>query len=176
MYQLWQNLPYELKERAQWCVAGTTKQPLTVDTKGALHAASVTAPSTWMTYELASAVGDFHKMDVGYVLHESDPFSCIDFDIKDDTTREEWDFANKAIHTFDSYTERSRSGRGFHTWVKGKIGRGVRKSGIEIYSQERFIICTGNIVLHKPIEERESALFSLAKWLKPTINGHLVEL
>jgi hypothetical protein len=176
MSQLWANLPWELRERAQWCIAGLSKQPLSINQQGALVNASVTEPSSWLTFDTAANIAFGRGLGIGYILHEDDDYSCIDFDIKDDTPRDVWYWMSETMSRFDSYTEHSRSGRGFHVWVKGKIGRGVRKLGVEIYSQERFIICTGNVVKQKPIEHYGDKLLALAKALKPTINGHDVEL
>src|SRR5690606_12407889 len=65
---------------------------------------------------------------------------------------------NLIVNTFDSFTEYSRSGKGMHVWVEGKIGRGVKRDDVEIYSQERFIICTGNTARARPIVEHQKLL------------------
>ncbi|MDE2317292.1 MAG: hypothetical protein KGK06_12870, partial [Xanthomonadaceae bacterium] len=71
----------------------------------------------------------------------------MDLDVKDETPPEVLARFQKIIETFDSYTERSTSGRGYHIWLKGDIGAGRRRDGVEVYSQERFIVCTGNVHL-----------------------------
>lgn len=40
----------------------------------------------------------------------------------------------------------SASGKGAHTWVYADVGKGRKAKGMEIYSTERFIICTGNAI------------------------------
>ncbi|HEY2417991.1 MAG TPA: hypothetical protein VGH84_08725, partial [Steroidobacteraceae bacterium] len=48
-------------------------------------------------------------------------------------------------------------------WVRGKIGEGRKRGGVEIYSQERFIACTGRS-LHVeplPIAERQALLSNM---------------
>lgn len=149
-------LPIELQERKQWVVAGADKRPYFWN--GGLVAASVIDPSTWMSYEDACSLASFKGLSVGYVLSKDDPFVCIDFDIRDcdkldknsmvypqemwtpEVVIKQQDFI---INSIDSYKELSVSRKGIHVWVKGESGPGARRGGVEVYSQERFIICTG---------------------------------
>jgi len=150
----WNNLPSELRERKQWAVAALDKSPLTA----AGRSASSTDPTTWGSFEEISRAANERGLRIGYMLHESDPFTCIDLDVKDTTSDHVLSGYHWAIREFDSYTETSTSGSGFHIWVKGNIGSGARREGVEIYSQERFIICTGNVINNKPIEDRPEIL------------------
>jgi len=147
-------LPAELRERAQWCVAGHDKRPLTADGR----AASSTDPSTWTDFETACRAAVASGLGVGFMLYADDPFTCIDLDVKETTSEQVLAGYNWLIRESDSYTERSRSGRGTHIWFRGNIGKGARREGVEIYSQERFIICTGNVVNNKGIEDRPEIL------------------
>lgn len=116
-------------------------------------------------------------LDVGFVLHADDGFSCIDLDVKDAETHpgkpEVWTSADdfqrfvSIINTFGSYTERSRSGKGIHVWVRGNIGRGFRRDGVEVYSQERYIICTGDVYIDQPILERGEILQNMVARMRP---------
>jgi hypothetical protein len=189
------RLPAELKRLRQWCVAGASKAPLTAE----LFNASVTQPSQWMDYDAALAIATANVqlttthvvkkpgkvdrivsqvgLDIGFVLHETDPYSCIDLDVKDAqncpnepdlwTTPEQYDLFYRVMLGFDSYSEASRSGKGLHVWVRGKIGKGVRRDGIEIYSQERFLICTGNVVQDSPIRDCQEKLLNMATQMQP---------
>lgn len=162
-----QRLPEEMRWARQWFVAGPDKSPYTAGKNG-LFRASVTSPAHYMDFETACSwarqVGGY----VGYVLHEQDPYTCIDLDVKDSDNcpghPEQWtDQATlnrywAIVQGLQSYTELSRSGKGIHIWVRGKIGVGRRHKGIEIYSQERFIICTGNVLLDLPIVDRQEML------------------
>jgi hypothetical protein len=180
----WLQIPWELRERDQWTIAAPPgmisakgKEPLTLDDNGRLQLASSTQPGSWMSFEKAATYAHAHGLHVGYMLHEEDPFTCIDFDVKDAanapdkpeswTTREEMETYYSYLRSFDTYTEWSASGKGFHAWVRGKIGPGVHRRGVEVYSQERFIITTGDIVNSKPIEERELMIQSFAEFLRP---------
>lgn len=173
----WARLPAELKYLRQWCVAGANKAPLSVGPDGKLFNASVTQPSQWMDFDTAAQVAFSNGYDIGFVLHESDPYSCIDLDVKDAqncpdkpelwTTPEQYDLFYRIMQGFDSYAEASRSGKGLHIWVRGNIGKGVRRDGVEIYSQERFIICTGNIVQDKPVRDCQPMLLNMASQMRP---------
>ena len=160
---LWANIPEELKERAQWVVADKNKTPYQCNG----CKASPTDPSTWTDFNTACAYAKQHLFNIGYVLSANDPFTCIDLDIKTDTPQEQCDRASSIIKTFNSYTEYSQSGKGFHIWVYGNIGKGLRRDNVEIYSQERFIICTGNTFKSEPINERSELLNNMAMQLSP---------
>jgi hypothetical protein len=82
-------------------------------------------------------------------------------DVKDGTTPDALKRYLSIVEQFDSYTEYSLSGRGFHVWVKGKIGDGKRRDGVEVYSQARFMICTGNVVRDRPIVEGQGLLSNM---------------
>jgi len=189
----WANLPRELKERAQWCIAAPAgmfsekgKEPLTLRSDGTFTFASVVEPGTWMSFDEAAHIASLQGFHIGYVLTSDDPYSCIDFDIKDAsnapgkenlwTTREEYEYYLDSIRRFDTYTEYSASGKGFHVWARGKIGRGVRGYGVEIYSQERFIISTGVVTNNKPIEFREAQLLSFADQIRPRSSANEIIL
>lgn len=180
----WAQIPLDLRERNQWCVAAGAgmyspkgKEPLGVNDAGRFFLASSTQPGTWMSFEKATNAARAYGLHVGYMLTEDDPFTCIDFDVKDAanapdkpetwTTREEMEVYYSYLRQFDTYTEWSASAKGFHAWVRGNIGRGARRRGIEVYSQERFIITTGDVVSAKPIEHRESMIEGFAEFLRP---------
>lgn len=163
--------------------------------KGKVVNISVTAPGQWMTFEDAVALADANTdtvttwtnpqgvlitqtgYTVGYILNAGDPFSCVDLDVKDVTTHPEepdkWTSPNdferymSIVKHLDSYTERSKSGKGLHIWVRGKIGKGFRRDGVEIYSQERFIISTGDAYVTKGIEQREPLLQNMVHQMRP---------
>jgi len=152
------RLPQALRELPQWCVAGPDKSPLM--TNG--QRANVKDPASWTDFDSACRAAEADGRHVGFVLTASDPFTCIDLDVKDHTPAKHIERFDKIVTTFDSYAERSRSGLGLHVWVEGNIGRGRRsRDGVEVYSQERFIICTGNVVRDRPIVGRPELLDTL---------------
>ena len=169
-----ERLPPELKYVSQWCVAAPDKSPYST----AGHRASVIDPSQWTDFYSACMVAQQwgEGSGIGFVLEESDGFACIDLDVKDVTdypdnpekwtTEAELERYRKIIGAFDSYTERSRSGKGFHIWVRGVVGAGARRQGVEVYSQQRFIICTGNVVVDKGVETRQEMLDLLVQEIR----------
>jgi hypothetical protein len=191
----WGQLPSDLKDYPQWAVAGASKAPMAQGPSGGLRLVSVQEPSTWMTFEQAASIAWANKdtvtthvtnegvtvrqtgLDIGYILNAADPYTCIDLDVKDAETTpnhpEKWTTADdfqryvSIVERFDSYTERSKSGKGLHIWVRGNIGKGFRRDGIEIYSQERFIISTGDVWVPRPISDREFLLSNMIHQMRP---------
>lgn len=164
---LWASIPQGLRERPQWCLADPDKRPKAADGSYA----SSTNPATWTDFDAACAAASQRGWHVGYMLHEDDPYTCIDLDIKSDAPPDFIQHCKDIIATFDSYTEHSLSGIGYHIWVEGDIGAGRKGGGCEIYSKERFIVCTGNVVNQKPIEDRDH----LAKQYADMIGGKETE-
>ncbi|MFW0776223.1 MAG: hypothetical protein ACN2B6_00695, partial [Rickettsiales bacterium] len=82
----------------------------------------------------------------GFVMVDGDGFTCIDLDIKDfspvDLTRRHYEL----VKGLDTYTEVSQSGCGLHLWLRGEIDGAIKTPEMEVYSRERFIICTGHIL------------------------------
>jgi hypothetical protein len=172
----WGRLPVELRERPQWLLAGPNehgelKVPTSVDTSGRLCAGSSTDESTWLDFDYAAECAAEHGYGLGYVLSASDPFTCVDLDVKDAqnapnnpekwTTPEQWARYHSIVSALASYTEFSQSGKGVHVWCRGKIGDGRKRDGIEVYSQARFIACTGNAMHAVPIADRQDMLLHM---------------
>lgn len=168
-------IPLELTNLNQWCVAGADKKPR----DKYLNKASVTDPRTWMSWREAYdlCVSD-PRLAPGFVLTSADPYACIDLDVKDAencpdepekwTTPEQYSLYFQIMKGYNSYTETSRSGKGLHIWVRGNIGAGRRRDGVEIYSQDRFIICTGQIVNNQPIQDRQLMLANMVSQMPAT--------
>lgn len=179
--QQWERIPEELRYRGQWCIAGPDKSPFTVQG----HRASVTTPGTWTDWYSAAVTAAQWGAGVGFVLHEDDEFTCIDLDVKDadnepdpakHTPQAQLDRYWRIVQAFDSYTELSRSGKGLHIWIKGKVGAGCKRDGVEVYSQQRFIICTGNVLVDKPVENRQQLLETLVADIRRATNDAQIEL
>lgn len=155
-----------MQDRPQWALASPTeKRPRT--TSGA--PADSTDPTTWTDFETACRAAAERGWQVGYMIHEGDPFCCIDLDVKSETPVEDRARFDRIVATFDSYTERSRSGLGWHVWVRGEIGRGRKRDGVEVYSQERFIICTGDVAHDRPVAARQAVLDNMVGQMQPPL-------
>ena len=172
----WEQIPDELRYVPKWCVASPDKSPYT--TSG--RRASVTNPADWSDwYSVALTAARWGAgAGIGFVLSEDDDFTCIDLDVKDNTPPEQLDRFWRIVQAFNSYTERSRSGKGLHIWVKGKVGTGCRRDGVEVYSQQRFIICTGDVLpgFAKPVEHRQELLDLLVAEIRAAAQTNRVEL
>ena len=153
------NIPVELRQLKQWvCADGNSKIPMQALGFGT---ASSTNPSTWSSFEdavLAVNLG-FHDY-IGFVFNDN---GIVGIDIDDGYTPE-GDMTQLALDILGncySYTERSKSGRGFHVFVKGDIPfKGKNNlAGVEIYKTARFFIMTGDTVTDcRYIEENQAAL------------------
>ena len=177
------NIPYELRLLNQWVCAGPNKSPINPRTG---HAASVTDPNSWGTFEEARQAGYLH---IGFVLSAADPYCIIDLDnpgtrvlngetvvnanveeVATITARHQ-----KILAAFDSYTELSQSGAGIHIIVRGKIPSGVRKDKVEVYSDSRYMICTGNVLNDLPITDHQSLLLAIHGEMVSTVVATLEE-
>lgn len=169
--ETWANIPEELRWQEQWLLAGPNekgelKVPITIRNDRPAPGSS-TDSSTWMDFELACEWAKYLGYGIGYVLSADDPYAVIDLDVKNQnnepdaaqwTTQEQLDRFWAIVQRFDSYTERSRSMQGLHIWVRANIGKGCKYDGVEVYSQERFIVCTGSIVVNNDINHMQDLL------------------
>jgi hypothetical protein len=141
------NIPQELKDRPQWVSRDNAKAPRNPHTG---FPASVTDPTTWGAYDQAIAAVEAGKgVGIGFVLTEGDPFAFIDLDVnpgEEPTEEQLWIYK-----TFESYSERSPSGRGLHIIVKGSVPSGRRRGNIEVYSSGRYMTMTGDVDRNLPI-------------------------
>lgn len=152
------RLPQELKQLKQWCVAGSDKSPY-VASGDNLRRVSVHETDALHTFEEACQIAANFNVALGFILTANDGLTCIDLDVKDSTsldrdgkplppsawsTQADLDRFKGIIDFYQTYAELSKSGKGAHLWLHGGIGKGARRDSVEVYSQERFIICTGN--------------------------------
>lgn len=166
------NIPQELRALPQWVCAGADKVPYNPRT-GQL--ASVTDPATWGTFEETRRAGMKH---IGFVLAPWDPFTIIDLDNKPEKpcTAEQWERHQKILTAFASYTERSASGTGYHIIVKGRVAAGVHRDNVEVYSEARYMICTGDVVRPTPIIDHQPLLDVLFAEMQPAAKSELVQI
>ena len=131
-------------------------------------------PSHWSSYDTARAA--LHGFAwLGFVFHESDPYSGIDLDgCRDPQTGVIEGWAQRIIDLAQSYTEISPSGAGVKIFVRGTLADTLLHSmgahkGIEVYSVKRYFTVTGLHLAGTPTEIRnaQSALDQLQQELKP---------
>lgn len=166
-----ENIPNELRQLSQWCVwryedvgaRKPTKVPYGKDNK---HV-DVTNSASWITFNEACGIynnGDYSG--VGFVFSGHDPYAFIDLDdpsvLMDGTPNPNYqsDLASqiKIFREFDSYSERSPSGKGLHVIIKGEVVAGRRRSFIEVYSSNRYATFTGDIYSDRPIINQQEKL------------------
>jgi hypothetical protein len=143
------TIPEELRQLKQWvCVSADSKVPQQALT---LRPASSVNPATWSSFDdavLSVKVG-IHDY-IGFVFNDN---GIVGIDIDDgfapDGSLSE--LAEEVLGTCWSYTERSRSGRGFHIFVKGDIPfKGKNNlAGVEVYKTGRFFIMTGDVMFER---------------------------
>lgn len=158
MITLEENLPQELKDLPQWVgVMSGDKVPLDLKTG---ECASSSESSTWADYKTASENANDSDVDyLGFVFN-GNGITAIDIDTG--TTAEGFlsEEAMDIIFTCGSYTEESRSGRGFHILVRGTLpfkGRN-NQHGIEMYHTGRYFIMTGRVRGFSEIIENQQAI------------------
>jgi len=162
---LYNNIPEELKRLPQWVCCHDTETKILLS-PFTLKPASVTNPNTWGTYLDALNANTKH---IGFVFTENDPYCVIDLDDKPNNpaTEEQRNLFQAILKQFDTcYTEISQSGFGVHIITKGPIFSGCRKGNVELYSKERYMIMTGNLLGHaRPIVDESESVIGLHKYL-----------
>ena len=175
---MYENIPLELRQLHQWVCwryeernGMQTKVPYSPD---GLHHASIHNPATWGTFEQAVQGARALTMNgIGMVLTDADPYTGIDIDDKqtNPASEEELRAQYKILEAFQSYTERSvgqpwqdQQGRqrgGYHIIIRGRIKGGRDRGHVGVYSSERYLTFTGDVVRAAPIAEYQSLLDAL---------------
>lgn len=143
------NIPAELKDVSCWvCWVGQDKIPKNPATG---QNAKSNDPKTWGTFAQAiKACDTFHFDGLGFMF--APPYFGVDLDHCIDNV----DFCDEFVETLQSYAEISKSGTGLHIICKGTLPDGARrKGGVEMYSQGRYFICTGNLYNEKYKEVKD---------------------
>ena len=152
------NIPQEIQSLNQWvCSRADSKMPMRAFES---RPASSTDPSTWGSFEDAiSAVADGKYEYLGFVFHDN---GIVGVDIDDGYDTEGFlsPLAADIIGHCKSYTEKSKSGRGFHILLRGDLpfkGKNNR-NGVEIYKTARYFIMTGEALLYDEIIDNQDAI------------------
>ena len=152
------NIPEELKTLPQWvCTRGDNKIPMCARMT---CAASSTDPTSWSRFDQARAAVECGYYEyIGFVFNDN---GIVGIDIDDGYAEDGFmsELAADIIGACESYTEKSKSGRGFHILLKGDLpfkGKNNLK-GVEIYKSARFFIMTGDTILYPNIVENQEAI------------------
>ena len=154
----YKHLPDELTHLPQWvCVRNGSKIPMCPWEN---KSASSTDPETWSDFETAlESVANRNYDYLGFVFADNGLVG-IDIDCGYDEDGFISDIANDIIGICNSYTEKSRSGRGFHILLRGTLPfKGKNNlTGVEIYKSSRYFIMTGDVFSHRELVENQRAI------------------
>ena len=154
----YENIPEEMTRLSQWvCNRNGSKVPMKAFEN---EAASSTNPQTWSDFETAlEAVKKGYYDYCGFVFADNGLVG-IDIDVGYDEDGFISPLAADIIKRCASYTEKSKSGRGFHILLRGTLPfKGKNNlAGVEIYKSARYFIMTGDTLLYRTIEENQEAI------------------
>lgn len=157
------SIPAEMRAFKQWICWKYVSQGGPKPTKVPYNPisgnfASVSQLDTWVSYENACLFSSGYD-GIGFVLSHFDPYLFIDLDESFD--EEEQALQMEIFEKFDTYSERSPSGKGLHLIAKAELIRGLRVGSIELYSSDRYMTMTGDVYADRPIESRQELATSL---------------
>lgn len=155
------QIPKEIKELNQWVGASNEHKIPIVATSN--YPASASDSSTWCSFEEAANSPYEH---IGFVFNDNGIVGIdIDVGFEDGFVSR---IASDIISHCHSYTELSKSGRGFHILVKGDLPFNGRNNhnGVEIYKSSRYFIMTGNCLYQELVENQEAIDYIVNKYFK----------
>lgn len=154
------SLPVEMRIEPRWCFTGSSndenellhKAPHAL-VNGMFQAIDITSShDLLMTFDdIYPLIESYPNRHVGYVLTKGDNLTCIDLDTKLSTEVGVTARNLNLVESLRTYTEVSRSGEGLHLWIAGEVDHAIKTSDFEIYSDQRFIICTGQTFFDAPL-------------------------
>lgn len=156
---MFENIPEELRKLPRWCtfdIEGNKKVPYIA---GNCAKASSNTPSTWRTFEEATAdIVEGRRQHLGLAI--SWPYFFLDLDEPQPSLME----------AIDTYAQRSVSGKGIHLIGKGSFegpGRHPKSPAVGLFQENRFCLFTANVVDDRTEikEVDEKTLQSVHDWL-----------
>ena len=126
----------------------------------------VTDPAFWATYAQAQAI---YEQSQSWKL----PYDGVGFCFRSDGGIVGIDQDGLLTPIIESYSERSVSGDGLHTFVHGSIPRNIKRDdlGIEMYDHDRYFTWTGDHLPDTPIfiADLQGELDTLFADIAPTV-------
>ena len=146
-------IPEELTKLRQWAVSinDGSKDWKKPRLPTSLALMQLNDPNQFSSYEQCEKYA--YK---GFILTKDDPYTVIDLD--EPKTEENRQRHSKIYSKVQSYAETSQSGKGVHIICRGKIPSSVKRDDVEIYSCDRYILCTGNTCRDMPITDCQEVL------------------
>lgn len=154
----YESVPQELKNLHRWvCAWEGDKTPMKA---WECEPASSSDRHTWSDFETAYESLELGLYDYCGFVFARDGYVGIDIDCGFDEDGFLTEIAAKIIGKCHSYTERSRSGRGFHIILRGALPfKGKNNlAGLEIYQEARYFILTGEVLIYNEIVDNQSAI------------------
>ena len=153
-----ENIPPEMKSLKQWVlVSRDSKVPMNPNSG---FSASSSNPGTWGSFDICRGLVGMGEADnIGFVFHDNGLVG-IDIDTGWDADGLLSPECADILKHCRSYTEKSRSGRGFHVILKGELpfkGKN-NQQGVEIYRTGRYFITTGDVLLFRDIVENQEVI------------------
>ncbi len=141
-----------------------TKVPYNARPARSPQKADSTNPATWTTYEQARATFEDSQ-------HWRRPYTGVGFCFKAGGGIVGIDQDGSLDPRIHSYTERSVSGDGIHTYARGSLPRNIKRPGIELYDHARYFCWTGQHLAGTPetIEDGQAELDALYQELVPDV-------
>lgn len=152
------TIPIEMQNLNNWVVAKSgSKVPLQATS---YKAASSCDSSTWSTYNDARSAVASGKADYLGFVFDGNGIVGIDIDAGFDEEGFLNELSRDCIEACKSFTEKSRSGRGVHIYVRGKLPfKGKNNgAGVEIYSTGRYFIVTGEKLVYDELAECQEGI------------------
>ncbi len=154
----WEKIPKELQAMKNWVgVKEGSKIPLNPIYD---QTASVADPDTWGEFKDVYSLIKQKEFDYAGFIFNNSGYVGIDIDQAYDEYGYPNDLCIDIINTCRSYTEKSKSGRGFHIILKGDLpflGKNNRQ-GLEIYKDKRYFIMTADTFLYSDIIANQEAI------------------
>ncbi len=178
---MYHNIPMELRAYKQWVCwryemrnGKRTKVPYSANGQ---YNANINNPASWGSFDEAIQTSRSATMDgIGFVLTENDPYVGIDIDDKEENpaSEQERETHRRILDAFQSYTERSVGGRGYHIIIRGQLQGGRDRGHVGVYSTQRYLTFSGQVVRNAPIVDYQALLEQLVEQMPD--NGHLFDL
>lgn len=162
------NIPDELKRDALWAVwryentpgrAKPSKPPRSPSTGKML---SVNEPAEWGTFEQAVATYGSGVLwnGIGFLIEKRLGITVVDLDHKDNRPDGIRTLHERIYYNLNSYSEFSPSGAGLHIICRGNVPP-LHVFDVEVYSDQRFMTATGNVLHNVPFADRQQLLEQL---------------
>lgn len=170
-----------MRELPQWVASAPSGKPINVRTG---YGAKINEPGTWSDFDAVAEYCATHDGHLpAFALTESDPYVIIDLDNKEGKPASDDDLKlfDTVLNECNSYTERSRSGRGWHIVLRGTLDAPVKSAHIEVYDRNHFMTFTGDVPTVKgkpfcpPVIDRQRVINSLVNklaWRRPNGNAN----